>query len=328
MGDAIHVLPALSDLTHNYPDAEIDWMIEKSFAEIPGWHNSVKQVFPVSTRDWRKPRRQSLREFRHFLRTVRSTPYDVIIDAQGLMKSAVFARFARLATDGVRVGFSAESIKEKPAARLYQKKIHVARDLHAIERVRSLFGGAFGYEYSSNAIDYGIGGHRANEKSGPLVFLHGTTWPSKHLPEPQWQALIELAARDGYQVLLPWGNEVEKFRAERLSMNNPNAEVLPRSSLTELKHQLARSSGVIAVDTGLGHLAAALGVPSVSVYGSTNAGLTGALGDNQTHIQTDFTCSPCLLKNCDKITDGSQSPPCYANLQTDQIWDTLRSTLA
>ena len=244
MGDAIHVLPALSDLAQHHPDAKVDWMIEQSFAEIPAWHPLVDRIIPVATRRWRKAKWQNAKEFGAFWKLLRQQQYDLIIDAQGLMKSAVFSRFARLSKGGVRAGFSADSIKERPAAKLYVKKIDVARDIHAVERLRLLFSQAFGYSYDANTLNYSVPASQPQNSGKQVMFLHGTTWPSKHLPETQWQQLVQLATADGYQVLLPWGNEHEQARAQRLAENNPQVEVLPRCSLNELRQKLSEVSTV------------------------------------------------------------------------------------
>lgn len=336
MGDALHLLPALSDLKSAYPEISVDWMIEESFAEIPQWHPSVDQVIPVATRRWRKLARHNIRDFLRFWRQLRQTRYDAIIDAQGLIKSAVFARFAKLAPGGRRIGYSAASIKERPAAKLYRERINVARDQHAIARLRSLFGQAFNYAVAPAAINYGLRpslhlGAPATEgdltPAPTIAFLHGTTWASKHLPNQYWRDLLILAAAAGYQVKLPWGNAHEKERAEWIAEAHSNAQVLAKSNLLELAGILRTCSGAIAVDTGLGHLAAALGLPTVSVYGATNAKLTGAVGEHQQHLQSTYPCSPCLLKQCDKLSTQVLQPPCYSELAPATIWNKLHQQL-
>ncbi len=328
MGDTLHLLPALSDLQQHSPEVQIDWMIEQSFAEIPAWHPSVDRVILVATRKWRKFRASSLSEFLQFWRTLRARKYDVVIDAQGLIKSAIFARFAKLERGGQRIGLSAASIKEKPAARFYATHIDVPRNQHAIERLRQLFAQAFNYSYDDNSCNYSINTEPAQSHSDTIVLLHGTTWPSKHLPEAYWHELVKHAAADNYQVVLPWGNDAELQRAQRIAAKYDSAHVLPKSSLHELRTILSQAAGAIAVDTGLGHMAAALGVPTVSVYGSTNAKLTGAVGRNQHHIQASYPCSPCLLKHCDKLTEQVTVEPCYARIKSADIWALLHEQLA
>jgi len=334
MGDVLHLMPAINDLLAVHPQAQIDWMVEESFAELPAWHFRIVRVIPVATRRWRKVRLSTVGEFFRFLRELRRQRYDVVIDAQGLMKSAVFARFARLDRNGQRIGFSANSIKESPAARLYSKAVDVPREQHAIARLRQLLAGGLEYPQPINSPDYALLNKEPARDYTTVMFFHGTTWPSKHLPESMWQELIILAKEDGYKVELPWGNQAERQRAERLAQNHSHTSVLERQSLSQLKERLGQVAGAVAVDTGLGHLAAALGTPCVSIYGSTNAELTGALGENQKRLQSTFPCSPCLAKECRKLSDTQSEPPCYSQsdknggLSAAQIWETLYEKIA
>lgn len=326
MGDALHLLPVLTELQKQLPDIKVDWMIEESFAEIPHWHPVVDRVIPVATRRWRKIQPANISQIRTFLNTLRTTAYDVVIDAQGLMKSAVFARLARIKPGGRRIGFSGDSIKESPAAWLYKETFAVARKQHAIARLQKLFSQSFKLSECSDTLDYGLTRQlKRSDVAQPntIIFLHGTTWPAKHLPPLQWRQLRDKAIQAGYRVLLPWGNDTELVRAKWIAQNHPNVEVLPKLSLGELKEVLSDCSAAIAVDTGLGHLAAALGVPAVSIYGATDAQLTGAMGENQIHLQTQYQCSPCLLKECDKLKNDQHDPPCYLSLGVDSIWNRL-----
>ncbi|GHA03346.1 ADP-heptose--LPS heptosyltransferase [Arenicella chitinivorans] len=335
MGDAVHLLPALTDLRTHHPDAVVDWMVEDSFAEIPHWHSSVDRVIPVATRRWRRFNRASLTEFTQFWRRLRKVRYDVIVDAQGLMKSAIFARFARLQRGGVRAGFSGDSIKESPAAWLYNKCVPVPRDQHAITRLRRLVAGALSYPVPDNAPDYDIHlpelrsrtSFDPNGQLKPVLLLHGTTWPTKHLPDQLWRDLAAHITTQGFPVAVTWGNAAEKARAEWIAQGDAPVTVIPKAPLTEVAHLLSRAAGAVAVDTGLGHLAAALSLPCVSIYGSTNAGLTGTRGARQVPLQSDYACSPCLLKKCPKLTAQITTPPCYQQFDAAIIWQQLQQQI-
>ncbi len=329
MGDVLHLMPALTDLSQQYEGLTVDWMVEDSFSQIPQWHPSVDRVITVATRRWRKFNWSNIKDFFAFLKELRSQRYDIVVDAQGLMKSAVLAKFAKLQADGQRIGFSGDSIKETPAAKFYSKKVVVPRQQHAIDRLRQLFAGGFGYSVPKTEPDYLLNRRTGTSLNVPTVFLlHGTTWQTKHLPKKIWRELAELIIDDGYKVVLCWGNKEEKRRAEWIVNGLSHAQVLPKSSLTELKTQLALADGAIAVDTGLGHLAAGLGLPCISLYGSTNAELTGAIGNNQLWVQSAYPCSPCLLKECPKITKQVTEPPCYQELNAGDIWQALYEKIA
>lgn len=329
MGDVLHLMPALSDLKKQFPDLSVDWMVEDSFAQIPQWHPSVGKVIPVATRRWRKLKWSNISEFFSFWRQLRAQRYDAVIDAQGLIKSAVFSRFAKVVSGGKRIGFSGDSIKESPAAKFYRQTVSVDRNMHAIVRLRRLFAGGFEYELPKHQPDYALSEYSVSSRDVPTIFLlHGTTWATKHLPDSFWRKLAELIADDGYRVQLCWGNEVERQRAEWIADGQNHVEVLPKSSLTELKTLMSKASGAVAVDTGLGHLAAAIKLPCVSVYGSTDAQLTGALGSNQEWVQSQYPCSPCFNKNCPKLTGQVIEPPCYQEVKPADIWQALYEKIA
>lgn len=330
MGDLLHLMPALTDLQQHEPTLSIDWMAEDSFAELPLWHSSVNRVVPVSTRAWRSLKWQNITQFFTFLKDLRSQQYDIVVDAQGLIKSAVLARFARLKKGGQRIGYSADSIKESPAAWFYSKKIKVQRELHAIARLRQLFSVGFNYPNSEKAPDYNLQPPTvdcAYLDNKSILLFHSTTWSSKHIPESLWLEVIVLAAKDGYQSRLCWGNPAEKQRADRIANASTSASVLPKLSLTELAQEMQNAAGVIAVDTGLGHMAAGLGVPAVSIYGSTDSKLTGAIGENQVQLQSQYECSPCFLRECAKLSEETSEIPCYLTLSAVNIWQQLLNNI-
>lgn len=328
LGDVLHTLPALSDARAAIPDWHCDWVVEEAFSEIPAWHPAVRQVIPLRLRQWRRRplARQSREELGAFLQKLRQQSYDLVIDAQGLLKSALVTRFAR----GIRVGLDFRSAREPLAAWGYQRRIPVPRDRHAIERVRRLFAQAMGYPWPDTEPDYGIR-QRLSAKSAPghrLMFLHGTTWPSKHWPEPHWLALARLATAAGYGIDLPWGNAAELARAERLAQAISGCRVLPRLSLSALTTALEEVEGVVGVDTGLAHLAAALEVPGLCLYGPTSTALTGTRGRGQHQLQAALPCVPCLQHRCTHPSARDGYPACLAALDPDEIWTRLRILLA
>ncbi len=317
LGDVIHTLPALTDAARALPGIQFDWVVEEGFAEIPRWHPAVANVFPVALRRWRKNLFKTWRngEWQRFKDSLSQQPYDLILDAQGLLKSAFLTRYAR----GPVVGLDAHSAREPFASRFYQRGISVAWGQHAVERVRQLFAQALGYALPATTGDYGLNRARlgAAVADAPYVlFLHGTTWATKHWPEPYWRELAERLSTDGWLVRLPWGNAEEKARAERIAQALPTVQVLPKLNLAAVAAQLAGATACVAVDTGLGHLAAALDVPTLSLYGPTNAGWTGAYGRGQVHVASDFACAPCLKKTC-RYTPSADERQQF-NLLTEQ----------
>ena len=285
MGDLIHTLPAVTDAMNAIPDIQFDWVAEESFSEIPAWHPAIKTVFPVAIRRWRKNigSRNTYTEISAFYKKIKLQHYDYIIDAQGLIKSALLTRLA----EGLHTGMDKHSCKEPLASFFYQKKFSITRQAHAIERVRMLFAKVIGYEYPQAQLNYGLSA--ANFKSSLnkkpyLVFLHGTSADNKLWPIEQWDRLRDTALDNGFAIYLLWGNEKERKRAEIIADTKDSCHILPKMNLTEIAAILANASGVVGVDTGLAHLAAALSIPGVTIYVDTYPKLTGACGDKQVCI--------------------------------------------
>lgn len=290
LGDIVHTLPALTDARRVYPNIVFDWAVEEAFAEIPAWHPAVAQVIPVAIRRWRRNILRTLLggEWRRCREQLREYRYDCVIDAQGLLKSAWLARQAGRPI----VGLDRNSAREPAASWFYRQKVAVPWGQHAVERVRALFAAALDYPRPEQRGSYGIDKHRFVDivpRRRHVVFLHGTTRADKHWPEPYWQQLCGHVVSTGCHIVLPWGNAVERARAERIAaaanaIAPARAEVLPRSNLHELAGVIATSVAVVSVDTGLGHLTAALDVPAVSLYGPTDPAAIGTYGNHQIHL--------------------------------------------
>lgn len=330
LGDVIHTLPALTDAGKAIKGITFDWVVEEQFQEIPSWHPLVKNVIPIAMRRWRKnmfsPDTKS--EWQMFKKILRENQYDLIIDAQGLLKSAFIARLAK----GPLTGLGFTSAREKLASFLYGRRVSVEKGQHAIHRLRQLFAKSVGYALPDTLPDYGLRRDALFDLSDPghyFVFLHGTTWQTKHWPEEYWKKLAELVVSEGYRIKLPWGTKEERASALRIASENDQIEVLPRVSLREMAEVLAGAKVVVGVDTGLGHLAAALDVPMISLYGPTNPKLTGALGRSQIHLRVEFPCSPCLSRVCtyQKAAEFSVQPPCFSTLPPDLVWAKLQEML-
>ncbi len=325
LGDVIHTLPALTDAMGAIPGIRFDWAVEEGFAEIPAWHPAVDKVIPVAVRRWRRNLLATWRsgEWAACKQALGDKGYDLAIDAQGLLKSALLTRHVVAPV----VGLDRQSAREPLASFFYDRAVHVPRGQHAVERVRQLFAAALGYGVPEGLGRCGIDRARfAPVAEAPyVVFLHGTTWPTKHWPESHWRALASLASEAGYRVRLPWGSEAERLRAERIAEGIPGVQVLARMNLAGIAAVLAGARGAVAVDTGLGHLAAALSLPCVSLLGPTHVGLTGAYGASQQHLDSGLDCAPCLQERCARmpVATGHDWPPCMATLTPDQVWRAL-----
>lgn len=275
LGDVIHNLPVVTDLHTHFPGASIDWVVEEGFADIAGLHPGVRRVIPVALRRWRKSllTPSTWQEMGNFRTALKEQGYDLVIDTQGLLKSALIARMAR----GKRCGYVAESAREPLAARFYDASFEVPKNLHAVLRNRRLAALAAGYA-ATPLPDYGIAAPSAPTITEPsAVLLTATSRDDKLWPEERWIKLGQALHERGLTCLLPAGSTAERARAARIAQAIPRAAALPPMRLTELAGQLAAARIVIGVDTGLVHLAAALGRPVLALFSASDPALTGVL---------------------------------------------------
>lgn len=282
MGDLIHTLPALTDAKRAIPDIQFDWVAERGFAEIPHWHPAVEDVVVSDLRKWKKrPLASWLSpEYMAFRAALSSQEYDLVIDAQGLIKSAwLIARLAH----GEVAGYDRKSARESLASMVYNRKFSVSRSLHAVERTRNLFAQALGYELSG-IPDSGLA--RTDRLDKAVWLVHGTSRVDKEWPEAHWIQLAQALHNKGIKVHLPGGSEAEISRAHRIA-SYCDGVVHQGVGLTEIKSLMAQAAGVVAVDTGLAHLADALQKKLVMLFGPTQPGLVGPLGPNSSVIKQD-----------------------------------------
>jgi len=278
LGDVVHNCPAVVDIARHVPGAVIDWVVEESFAEVVAMHRAVRRVIPVAVRRWRGGLLSpgTWAEFGKFRAALGSERYDFVVDSQGLVKSALVSVLAR----GPKHGFDRLSAREPFAARFYGTRHAVAVGLHAVERSRRLAAATLGYALD-DACDYGLNPAAPVPLVVPLPFALLLTMSSrddKLWAEEHWRALGVALAGRRIQCLLPWGTEEERRRCVRIAEAIGGALVPHRMSLTELASLARKARFVVAVDTGLAHLAAAVQVPVVGLYCGSDPALTGLYG--------------------------------------------------
>jgi heptosyltransferase-1 len=328
LGDILHMFPAVSDLRRRFPEAEIHWLVEPAFAEVVGWHSAINNVIAVPLRSYKARWWKIPALLGKLRRRLKAEHYDIVLDAQGLLKSALLSRLAGVAV----FGFDANSARESLAARFYQKSANVPDGLHVIEKNRQLVAKIFAADITQ-PVDFSLAKFRCKqmqaESSGTLreigdqpyiVLLHGTTWNSKYWPEPAWFDLIRMLSQRGWRCVLPWGNEAERQRAYRLqAAGNELAQVLPKLSLTDLMGVLLHAHAFVSVESGIGHLAAALDVPGVMLHGPTSPNYSGILGKACLHLTSGLACSPCFKREC-PILLGAIDPPCQREISALRVY--------
>jgi heptosyltransferase-1 len=276
LGDVVHNLPVVSDLQRRLPGLAIDWVVEEAFAAIPRLHPAVRRVIPVAVRRWRKALTApaTWREMGAFRRQLRGEAYDAVLDTQGLVKSALVAALAR----GRRLGYAREAAREPLAARFYDRTFVIPKNLHAVERNRWLAAAALGYA-ADLPLDYGIAAEPLAGEWLPTkpyaVLLTATSRADKQWPAAGWLALADWLGRRGLACVLPAGSAAERQTAAALARDMTGGVAAPPLGIAELAGLFAGAALVVGVDTGLTHLAAALGRPTLGLYGATDPLLTG-----------------------------------------------------
>ena len=273
------------------PDVEIDWVVEEGFADLVRLVKGVSRVVPIAQRRWRKEGYLTgsvRRERRAFKAELQSEAYDLVIDFQGLLKSALVARNAKLTEAGRRIGLGnkTEGSSYESMARLaYSESVILSSRIHAIERSRELSAVALGYPLRTEAPQFGMRIPSRSELKpelqqqlarGYVVLVHGTSRVDKQWPMDNWVELGRQLAKAGLGCVLPWGSEDEYHAARFIADNmNRNAVVLPKLSLPHICTVIARSVGVVGVDSGVTHIASALERPTVQIYNFDTAWRTG-----------------------------------------------------
>lgn len=276
LGDVVHNMPMVADIRRHHPDANIDWVVEEAYTDLVGLNPGVRRVIPVALRRWRKTLLSSATraEIGAFRESLRAEAYDIVFDTQGLFKTGLLMRMARLAPDGKRIGManSTEGSGYEGISRIFHTmSVPIGRRLHAVMRARVVAGAALGYAPQGPArFDMQppvFAPEPAWMPAEPYaVFFHGTARAAKQWPEANWIALSESIAARGLTILLPWGNDTERAAAERLASRMRNARVLPKLPLMEAVALAQRARLAVGVDTGLTHIAAAFERPTVELY--------------------------------------------------------------
>jgi heptosyltransferase-1 len=315
LGDVVHNMPAIADIHQRCPDAQIDWLVEESFCELVELVRGVRRAIPVSLRRWRRHllRAETWREIRAFRRALAAEKYDLVIDCQGLIKTAWLASFAH----GPLVGLGNRTEGagyEWPARFFHDRSVRIASHTHVVERTRILVAAALdgmlssqslpvaaamaqadpaalpdpaapSLSSSSTMIDFGLDTLRASlalSQAGlnlPLpyvVFVHATSRADKQWPVGNWVATGQALVKRGVSLVLPWGSDAERTASQALAREFGAAAIVPpKLSLPAIVGLLDGAAATVGVDTGLVHIAAALKRPAVELYNFATAWRTG-----------------------------------------------------
>ncbi len=323
MGDLIQMLPALTDAANAIPGIKFDWLAEESFQEIPRLHPSIDKIIALPYRRWKKNISQAIKsgEINRFWRELRSNHYDMVIDAQSNLKSALVSLLAR----GSKYGLDSKSVREYGAQFAYSNKIAISRMQNHTERMRQMLAIFLAYEQPTTQVDYGVSKAHLPSLDFALpeqfvMVIPIASCNNKLWPEQYWQEVIHDIAGSGYDVVLPWWSTEEKERALRLKKDSLRIHLLPTLTLTQKASVLAQAIAAISVDTGLAHMAAMLNIPNITLYGSSDPNHCGTMGREQIHIKASGpSCSPCAQAKCTYRGLSQYEPACLATITPGQV---------
>ena len=341
IGDVIHTLPSLWSLRARFPDAHIAWLVEETAADLVIGHPALNRVLVARRKTWLHDLRRgrllrAVSEFMGFVRQLRDTRYDLIIDFQGLLKSAMWVLLAR---GRRKAGFGAGMEHAEYSYFALNERIPaVDMNQHAIDRSLLLLKG-LGVPSAGVSYTLPISAEQESQAAALLracEVLEGdrlaainpmARWRTK-LWEPQFfAALAERLEGEGIRVVFT-GGESDKAGIDEIGrfMTRPLRRLDGRTSLTTLAALYRRAQVVVTTDSGPMHMAAAVGTPVVALFGPTAPWRTGPYGPNHVVIRADLSCSPCFKKQC--LTTAYEERACMKRLTVDHVTQAVLGKIA
>ncbi len=287
LGDVLHNLPIVWDLRARLPDARIDWVVEEGYVHLlepllsKGEFKGIDRIIPFGLRRWKKNlfKLDAWKQFFSFKAQLQAVQYDYVIETQGLLKSALVCALAKKSKDAVVAGLAnaTQYSGYEPIARwFYNQNVQVPTDCHAVDRSRWVMCSALDWPlidrtnapafYAESFSKSFAQKNIAGLKKPYVLCFHSTAREAKRWSNQNWIVLGQALASQGYQVVLPWGNPAERAVSEMLAQKIPQALVPPAFSIEDAFSVIAHAALTIGVDTGLTHLAAVLGKPTVEIY--------------------------------------------------------------
>ncbi len=322
LGDILHAMPAVRSLMLSRPDLETGWAVDRRYSSVIELFEGLSHLHIVDPKGWggdfaARSFKKATGDLWHQVEDIRRVKYDIALDIQGLIKSALLSKFSGA---GLVAGFSREICREPLSARFYREKVHVDTSLPVSHQIMSLLTKVLDVpgELADPGLTVPEGAEEKAEQiladhgtGSPVVLVVGAGWQTKVLPLNSFRKVARALARQAPVIALA-GNEEEKVRAELITDGIENGGILFREEIPVLAGVFERARLVIGGDTGLVHLAAHMGVPTVSFYGASLGARSGPEGPNHRRVQSDEDCSPCFARECDNIM-------CMDNLDSDTI---------
>ena len=298
LGDVVHAIPAAAALRRAYPAAQIDWVTHPTYLSLVGLVEGVDEVIGVDTRSWRPGVPGNVTGT---LARLRRTAYDVVLDLQGLLKSAALAR----AVGGRRtVGFAPPSLREPSARFLYTETVDVSGAVHVIEQNLAACA-ALGVADPtirfpvrippSTAVD----GLVRDSRDGFALLNAGAAWPNKRWPPERFGAVAEVLQRDlRLPSVVMWGPGERSLAASVVAASSGAARLAPTMTIPDLVALVRAARVMVSGDTGPLHLATAVGTPVVGLFGPTRAERNGPWASDDISVSRTAGCECLYERRC------------------------------
>ena len=333
IGDVVHTLPLLEVLRKNFPEARLDWVVEEDSSQIIDAHKGIDKVIISRRKSWQKRLLKGregfavLREVIQFLRELRSNKYDLVIDLQGLFKSAILTGLSR----GKRK-IGPNWGREGSQLFLTERPFFAEADTHAVDKYLKVA------EYLGCEKDSWTG-HipiRESEKRSIDRVLHGrsikdqrlvainpfATWTTKLWETERFAALADRLQKELACHVVFTGSRQDRAQIDAImeGMKEKPINLAGQTSLKELAYLYSKCRLLVTTDTGPMQIAAAMGCPVIALFGPTAPWRTGPYGKGHTVIREEIECSPCFNKQCDHVS-------CMRNITVDNVFEKVKEQI-
>ncbi len=277
LGDIVHAMVALQFIKAHSPEIQIDWIVEERFADVLKHNPDIKNILTVNLKALKTSKLGIFAELKK-IRSYAKNNYDLVIDAQGLLKSAITAKLLSGKNRKSKIaGFDAASGREQAASWFYDNKVACAYDANTIDRNALILSSPLGFNINTGQIlnkkpflffkneDQHLELFLSKEQAN-IVLVIGSTWESRNYPAEKFVKVAEALQQN---CLVIWGNEQEKATADWMATQSDRIKVLPKLDLNSLKALIAQADLLIGNDTGPTHMAWGLNRPSITIFGPT-----------------------------------------------------------
>lgn len=335
MGDVLHALPVLSYLHAAHPGIEIDWVVEEAFADLLAGQPLISMLHRVRFKQWKKQpfASQTQKEIRSIASSLAARAYDVVFDIQGNIKSGIVTRITGCP---LRYGFTADTTQERFNILCTNRRVRIlSEDYHITDQYLRVVSSPFELDFTNCELETQIVTSAADDAwaaefverlgADQIMLCHmGTTWETKFWHEAGWIDLGRRMAAAFPQAvqLYSWGSPDEQQSALRVVQAvGPCARSIDRMPLQRLAALLKQVGVVLGGDTGVVHLAAAVGTPTVSYYRSSDGARSGPRGGKHRVIQAPMPCTRCFKTRCERDSE------CRTSIGVEMLFDAVSRQL-